>query len=554
LITKDSIDNLKNSLDIVDTVSNYIELKKAGSNFKGLCPFHGEKTSSFVVSPVKQIYHCFGCGVSGDSISFVMDIQKLSYPDAIEKLAKENNITLSYDKGHQKQDYKVMEQVNSYFVENLKNNKTAYQYLLDRGINKESIDDFSIGYAPSSGETMSFFDTHHIAKATANEYGLIATGDSGVYARFIERVTFPIKIANSNIVGFGGRTISNHPAKYINSPTTKYFNKSKVFYGLDVAKTEVYKKEQMIITEGYLDVIMLHQAGYKNTVATLGTALTKEHIPILKKIPAKIILAYDGDKAGAEAAFKASYLLSSFSIDGSVALFVDGLDPADLVKNKQLDKLEKIFAEAKPLVLFVFSSIASKYNLKLPEEKQRAFDEINVFFNTLNPLLKEAYKKDFASAIDIDEKLIKTSLKKSYKESDNTASKLPEDMAELSTIKTLIEIPKLIEQVLDFINPNMFRTHKTELELVINNNLEDSRLIGISLRDDIKLYNEDEIVLQLCKFLIKYYQKERDRVKSMDISLGEFGFVSRSIEAKIRELKKGVLVEFESFVGKYSAL
>jgi DNA primase len=554
LITKDSIDNLKNSLDIVDTVSNYIELKKAGSNFKGLCPFHGEKTSSFVVSPVKQIYHCFGCGVSGDSISFVMDIQKLSYPDAIEKLAKENNITLSYDKGHQKQDYKVMEQVNSYFVENLKNNKIAYQYLLDRGIKKESIDDFSIGYAPSSGETMSFFDTHHIAKATANEYGLIATGDSGVYARFIERVTFPIKIANSNIVGFGGRTISNHPAKYINSPTTKYFNKSKVFYGLDVAKTEVYKKEQMIITEGYLDVIMLHQAGYKNTVATLGTALTKEHIPILKKIPAKIILAYDGDKAGAEAAFKASYLLSSFSIDGSVALFVDGLDPADLVKNKQLDKLEKIFAEAKPLVLFVFFSIASKYNLKLPEEKQRAFDEINVFFNTLNPLLKEAYKKDFASAIDIDEKLIKTSLKKSYKESDNTASKLPEDMAELSTIKTLIEIPKLIEQVLDFINPNMFRTHKSELELVINNNLEDSRLIGISLRDDIKLYNEDEIVLQLCKFLIKYYQKERDRVKSMDISLGEFGFVSRSIEAKIRELKKGVLVEFESFVGKYSAL
>jgi DNA primase len=551
LISKESIENLKNNIDIVDTISNYVELKKAGVNFKGLCPFHNEKTSSFVVSPVKQIFHCFGCGVSGDSIKFVMELEKLSYPDTIEKLAKDNNFSLTYDKNYDKKNHQIMEQINKYFIGNLKSNKEAFDYLINRGITKDSIELFGIGYSPTNKEVMKFLLDNHISNSIANEYGLIVVDNNEIYARFIQRITFPIKISNSNIVGFGGRTISNHPAKYINSPTTKYFNKSKLFYGLDVAKHEIYKTNKMIITEGYLDTILLHQAGYKNSVASLGTALTKEHIPLLKKLPATITLAYDGDSAGKQAAIKASMLLCANSIDGGVVLFDEGVDPADLVKNGEFELLNNLFKQPIPLIPFVFKSISESYDLSIPEEKQNAFHELNKFFATLSQFLQEEYKKEFASIIKINENLIKIRTPNNKKIVEDSNTKLPEDIAELSIIKTLLEDPRLIEQVLDFIHSNMFNTHKLELDLVIENRLDEQKLIGISLREDIEVQDESRLVSHLCKFLIRFYKKERDLIKHRDISIREYGFIVRAIQTKIDILKKGTLVEFENFSDRY---
>ena len=303
MITKNSIENLRNTIDIVDILSGYIQVKKSGANFKACCPFHGEKTPSFVISPAKQIYHCFGCGVGGDAIKFVMEFEKLSYPEALEKVAMLSNFSLEYDDNYKKQDYSVIEKLNEYYQKLLSQNETVNNYLKERGISSFSIEKFELGFAPSSNETVNYLKNNFLNLADAKDFGLIDYGQNGVYSRFIDRITFPIYSANGQLVGFGGRTISGHSAKYINSPQTKYFNKSKLLYGYNIAKEHIFKEHTIIVTEGYLDVIMLHQAGFKTAVATLGTALTSEHLPLLKRSESKVILAYDGDSAGQYAAF-----------------------------------------------------------------------------------------------------------------------------------------------------------------------------------------------------------------------------------------------------------
>mgnify|MGYP000412559246 FL=1 len=225
-----------------------MELRKAGANYKANCPFHGEKTPSFVVSPSKQIYHCFGCGVGGDSIKFVMELEKLSYPEAIEKLASMNNFSLNYTKGSS--DYsdakRVLEAVGQWYVKNLNHNETAIKYLLDRGVSQNSIETFEIGYVPSGAEVMQFLQSALLPLPKAAEAGIIAQSENGrgYYARLVERITFPIYSTSASLVGFGGRTITNHPAKYINSPQTKLFNNSRLLYGYHLAKESIYKNKK----------------------------------------------------------------------------------------------------------------------------------------------------------------------------------------------------------------------------------------------------------------------------------------------------------------------
>jgi len=233
MITKESIENLKSHLDVVDIVSQFIEIKKSGANFKACCPFHGESTPSFVISPAKQIYHCFGCGAGGDSIKFVMEHEKLSYPEALEKLSSMYNVTLEYDNINQKkQDIKILEDTNQFYQKLFVNNAVAKEYIHSRGISEFSVEKFEIGYAPKSHDTINYLKSNHYNLPEAIELGVIDTGQNGLYSRFIERITFPIYGINGKMVGFGGRTITGHNAKYINSPQTKLFNKSRLLYSL----------------------------------------------------------------------------------------------------------------------------------------------------------------------------------------------------------------------------------------------------------------------------------------------------------------------------------
>ena len=508
MISKQSIENLKNHIDIVEVISSYLPLKKNGANFKACCPFHGEKTPSFVVSPQKQIYHCFGCHAGGDALKFVMEFEKLSYVEAIEKLAFILNFSLEYEQKEQtsKFDSKILDEINHFFKQNFEKNETTKNYLKDRGVFESLIEKFEIGYAPSSKELINYIKNNFLNISDAKDFGVVEMGENGYYSRFVDRIIFPIYSQNNKIVGFGGRTLGSHQAKYINSPQTILFNKSKLLYGYNLAKTQIYKQNEIIVTEGYLDVIMLHQAGFSNAVATLGTALTIEHLPLLKKGEPKVVLAYDGDNAGIAAALKASTLLSQHNIFGGVVIFENGLDPADMVKNNQINELEKLFASPTPFANFVIAQIAQKSNLSNPLEKKKGLEEVKNYLASLDPLVAEEYKMVVASTFGVNSKYIKIG---GFEK--NKLQKIEQkefDLAELQIIKTIAKMPSLLDFVLDILNEEMFESHKEEFCEVQQNNLDAPKIMTILLDDEIKSYDENELKSQLMVFLINFYNKE----------------------------------------------
>ena len=543
MIKKESIENLKNNLDIVDVISQFIELKKSGANFKACCPFHGETTPSFVVSPAKQIYHCFGCGAGGDSIKFVMEYEKLSYPEAIEKLASMNNVHLEYDNVNtKKQDIKILEDVNKFYQRLFVNNKIAKEYIQNRGISGFSIEKFEIGYAPKSNDTINYLKSNHYNLADAIELGVIDTGTNGLYSRFIERITFPIYGINGKMVGFGGRTITGHNAKYVNSPQTKVFNKSRLLYGYHLAKEFIYKKNELIVCEGYLDVIMLHQAGFNTAVATLGTALTKDHLPLIRRGEPKIILAYDGDKAGLTAAFKASVLLSQSEFEGGVVIFGEGIDPADMVKDGKVEELNTIFKNPKPFIPYAIDYIISKYEINNPAQKQKALLETNEYLQSLGIIYQDEYKRYIAQKLNIRENLVKISNSTNYREDDRNISKI--DIAELCIIKSILEKPSRLDSVLDIVDSSMFETHKNEFDLLLND-ISNISLNSIILNEKLENYDDERLNRELLTLLYKFYTNKLTAISyDKNYEFREKVNIIRKIKDNIYQLKQGKLVSY----------
>ena len=556
MISKTSIENLKNQIDIVDIISSFIELKKSGANFKACCPFHGEDTPSFTVSPAKQIYHCFGCSNGGDAIKFVMEYEKLSYPEAIEKIAALTNFNLEYDNNDsQVLNTSILDAVNKYYQNNLLSTLNAIQYLSSRGITKESIDKFQIGYASSSNDTISYLKNNFFDLSMAIELGIIDSGSNGLYARFIERITFPIFLQSGKLVGFGGRTISGHNAKYVNSPATKLFNKSVLLFGYNLARESIYQSKEIIITEGYLDVIMLHQAGFTNSVATLGTALTSQHVPLLKKSDAKVILGYDGDKAGMEAAYKASILLAQNDFVGGVVIFQNGQDPADYVKEGRVEELKSLFLHPKYFVEFVLDYIVKdnlgnyRFNINRPEEKQKILIKIEEFLSTLKPVMAEEFKEYAAQLINLHPKYIKikklNNQKNSYNTKDNPQNKIV-DISEILILQGIINYPDKKDIILAALDSSMFQCHKEEFEYIQNGDIQ--RLTSIIARTELKHLTLEEYKDQLAYFLRVFYQKQ------LELIMNDAGktFIEKAklkkefIEIEKR-LKNGSLIRFFKF-------
>ena len=544
MISQDSIESLKARLDIVDVVSSYIELKKAGANFKAPCPFHDEKSPSFVVSPSKQIYHCFGCGAGGDSVKFVMEYEKLNYPEALEKLASSYNFILSYtDNKHKKPRSQLMDRVNEWYKHLLTTQQVAMKYLQERGVYESSIEKFNIGYAPQSQQTINFIQSQFFDMNEAIEMGIVGRSDRNLYARFIERITFAIHSSNGSIVGFGGRTISGHQAKYVNSPETPLFNKSRLLYAYNHARQDIYKRKEIIITEGYLDVIMLHQAGFSNAVATLGTALTPEHLPLLRKGEPKVIMAYDGDKAGLAAAIKASKLLSAAGFDGGVILFRDGQDPADMVKDGLIEELSVLFRTPTPYIEFVLNQILSLYNLNDPKAKEAALKEATAYLKTLSSFLQEQYKGYLASHLGLNPSFVR--LNQTIETNPNTTliqKNTHKDMWELSIIKTILEYPAYTNQILNTLNPSLLKFHQMEFDLALKGERDNPYLMAILVDDTIKsIVDTKELQQELNTFLMKHYERELKMINiKNEISFEEKAFQIRMIRGKIRDLKNKV--------------
>lgn len=543
MITPDSIEALKGRLDIVDVVGSYLELKRSGANFKAPCPFHDEKSASFMVNPQRQRYHCFGCGADGDSIKFTMEYEKLNYPEALEKLASSVNFTLHYtDSNERRERSNLLETLSGWYQKLLGENMIASSYLSERGVFASSIEKFGIGYAPASHETLRFLEQHKFDSTEALSQGAIGKGEDGrAFARFIERITFPIYSSSGSIVGFGGRTITGHSAKYVNSSQSAIFNKSRLLYAYHLAREAIYKHKEIIVTEGYLDVVMLHQAGFTQSVATLGTALTSEHLPTLRKGEPRVLVAYDGDNAGQNAALKASKLLSGGGFDGGVILFGGGLDPADMIKEGKIEELNALLHRPIPFIEFVITQTISTYNLSDPRAKESALHEITAYLKTLSPLMQEEYRAFVASRLGISPSLVR--LNQPATLHTKTATLTHHDIWELSLIKTILDRPHITDSLLDFIDPSLLQYHGNELDAAIKG-VDDPRLSAILMDDRIRVFEGDEgIRAELITFLTHYYNRELKKVASENsVSFDKKSYLIRQIRDKITRLKQGELV------------
>jgi DNA primase len=547
MIDNASVEQLKNNMDIVDIISNYIEVKKAGANFKANCPFHGEKTPSFVISPAKQIYHCFGCGVGGDSIKFVQEYEKLNYPEALEKIASMMNFSLAYTQGgsDHSEARRLLEQVQVWYAKNLDHVPVAMEYLRNRGITQQSIETFGVGYVGASSELMNFLSANVLPIPKAEEAGVVAQRErGGFYARLTERITFPIYSPSGAIVGFGGRTITNHPAKYINSPQTKLFNKSQLLYGYSKAKEHIYANKKLIVCEGYLDVIMFHQAGFREAVATLGTALTQEHLPILRKGEPHVVLAYDGDKAGVAAALKAASMLSEGGFDGSVVLFPDGQDPADMIASGKLQEVATLLRSGQALIPFVIEMMAKSYDLTNPREKEVAFGSVRAYLDNLTPIIREAYVAHASTVLAVNPALFGGASKPENSRARFESSR--DDVGQLSILKTLLENANLIDKVANVIDPSMFGNYASMLESALKGE-ENPQLSGLLLDETIKCMDEKELSNSLSSFLFRYYSLELKNISvNREIPLAKKSFLIRKIKMDILpKLQRGELVTYK---------
>lgn len=537
MIKSESIELLKSKLDIVDVVGNYVELKRSGGNFVGRCPFHDEKTASFSVSPTRQFYHCFGCKAGGDAIKFVQDYERISFSDAVEKLAGEYNFALEYSQENstKKQDLRPLEVLNELFKTSLKSQKTAYDYLISRGVNDELIRRFEIGFAGESSTQEEVLRRAKIPIPSALEVGAFVQDESGrEYARFTHRITFPIKNPYGVLVGFGGRTITNHPAKYINSPQSAVFNKSRLLYAFDLAKPEIIKTKKVIVVEGYMDAIMLHLAGFTHTVATLGTALTEEHLPLLKRLDSpEVILSYDSDQAGKNAALKAAKLLSARGFRGGVALLESGKDPAELVASDQIELIKKAYRDKKPFTHFVIDSILQESESTKDEKLAKTAE----FLSTLAELNREECAMYAGAMLGVDPRRFRQ--KRSLIKSDKRVF----DLGEITLIKTLALDLALFEEFIEYLDERLFESHKDAFALI--SDTESSQMREILLDDSIVTLSRDELAYKIRLFLAKYYEKELVRIRQVaDLDFASKSYILRKIQDVISRLKKGELVAF----------
>ncbi|WP_457608688.1 DNA primase [Nitratifractor sp.] len=549
MIDPASIESLKQSIDIVDVIGNYLELKKAGANYKCNCPFHREKTPSFNVSPAKQIYHCFGCGVGGDAIKFVMEYEKLSYPEAIEKLAAMYNFSLRYTKGSG--DYgeakRVLELLQQWYVGNLDRAPEAMEYLRSRGISQASIEAFGIGYVPDGREVLAFLRSRQIPMPKALEAGVVAQGERGdLYARLNRRITFPIYSPAGAIVGFGGRTLGDHPAKYINSPQTRLFNKSRLLYGYHRAKEEIYRRKEIIVCEGYLDVIMLHQAGFHTAVATLGTALTAEHLPLLGKGEPRVILAYDGDSAGVAAALKAARLLSAHGFEGRVVLFPQGKDPADMVQSGEREELERLLGEGTELIPFVLEKIAGSYDLGNPRQKEQAFAEMKSFLNQLSPIVRESVIPQAAHLLQALPALF--GQRRDERPMQRHFDQKREDPAWQAILRTMMENEGLIDEVLDIVSPEMAGEYRELFEALLAGNRDHPGLQGLAIDERVRPLDDEAFRSTLLAQLERFYRlRLRELTQDRSLPYQKKSYLIRKIKSDILpRLKRGEWIPYAS--------
>ncbi|MCI1944094.1 DNA primase [Clostridium luticellarii] len=431
MISEDIIQKIKEENDIVDLISESVKLKRTGRNYLGLCPFHHEKTPSFSVSRDKQIYKCFGCGEAGNVFTFVMKSKNLSFPEAVKFLADRVNIDIDFDKdnGRRKNTFQKLYRLNveaaRYFFKCLSVNRKAKEYLSNRGITENIIKKFGLGYSVDSWDHMlNFLKSRGFSELDMVSAGLIIKGKKGnYYDRFRNRIIFPVFNNRGKVIGFGGRVLDNSKPKYLNSPETSLFKKGINLYGLNFAVKNDFGRV-LIIVEGYMDCIALHQYGITNAVASLGTALTVNQAKLLARYADKVIISYDADTAGQMATVRGMDILKSVGLEIKVLQIPNGKDPDEFVRNNGREEFLKLVDKALPLIEYRIQNVKKDIDFNNSEGTVKYVEEVLKILSQLDPIERDIYLKRLSEETGIRDQVLydmlnRSNVQKNVKKDEN---------------------------------------------------------------------------------------------------------------------------------------
>ena len=418
-IPQEKIDEIKNVADIVSVIGDYVELKRSGSNYIGLCPFHNEKTPSFSVSPSKGIFHCFGCGIGGDVISFIMQKEGLTYPEAIKFLADKLGIIVETNEvnkekyEHRKKLYEINNDAKLFFYKNLLINDIPKNYIKKRELNNSMINKFVIGYADGKNSLYRYLLSKGHQKDDIIELGLVNQDKKGnLYDKFKNRLMFPIDDVRGNIIGFGGRTLIDDKAKYMNSPQSLAYDKSKHIYGVSNLKNST-KVGKIILVEGYMDVVSLTNYGFDFAIASLGTSLTHDQAKLIKRYCKNIYICYDGDSAGQNATSRAIEIFKEQDISPSIIVIPDNLDPDDYIKKYGNENFNKLIDNALDSTIYEYKKILQKYDVDDISEKIQLIDELSTLLSKLDrEVIRNEYILKFSSELKIEPNSLRQDINK----------------------------------------------------------------------------------------------------------------------------------------------
>ena len=505
------IDDLLSRIDIIEVIGNVVQLKKHGSGYKGLCPFHSENTPSFNVSNTKQFYHCFGCGASGDVIKFLRDHDGLTFIEAIEKLAYMANVEMPKGNDNKNDDSKTLldtnKLVNEQYVKNLENDINAKTYLLKRNINEDMAQNFNLGLSKDSWDNITNLLVKKNKMKEGVDLGLLVKNKDKTYDRFRNRIMFPIRNTSGNIIAFGGRALDkNDNAKYINSPESKLFYKSNEVYGLFESKQYINKVDQIIVVEGYTDVIALHQNGIKNAVAALGTAFTKFHINKLLRYSKNIVFCFDGDIAGQKAAWKALENCLPEIRDGvniGFSFIADGKDPDDLC-NEDTEAFKAIIADSMALSEFMFNSMRKNLDLKKVEDKTTFTKNIIPLIEKIpNGLYKKLLKEQLLDITKLSEAdlFLKEKSSKGQNTIKNNITSNNLELTDSLILSIFLEHPILLEQfskrIIDIVKDSEVKEMLLSIQdMKVNNTFQLNKFLEIdgAKKDLFLKYSSEKIM------------------------------------------------------------
>ena len=554
LINDNVLDEIRDRADIVDLIGEYVDLKRSGSNYMGLCPFHSEKTPSFSVSPSKSIFKCFGCGVGGDVITFIMKRENLSFPEAVEFLADKYNVRLSEYKDENKEArdkrnrlYDINREAAMHFLKNLSSSQKAQKYLKNRSISENTIRSYGLGYSKDSWTDL--YD--HLKKLGYEddellELNLISKSKNGNYIdRFRDRVMFPIINRNNRVIGFGARGFGDAKPKYLNSKETPIFHKGSNLFNMNIISRES-SRDRIILVEGYMDVISLYNSGINYSVASLGTSLTEDQAGIIKNMAKDIYICYDSDEAGINATSRAIDIFLSKSCKPKIIELEGGLDPDDFIKKYGMEGFENKIKSAISYIDFKIKKLKENFNLEDNEGLSNfTVEAAKILSSIVNPIERDIFVKDFSKNYNISYKAIenyinylnrnkiKSAKKEKFRAKKNTnvvkssKTKAQEELLSYSLldndiynyIKNKIEIFYFTSAMTRAVFEEIPKMYEEEIEVSeFLNLIEKNRLIDSNFKENIlsiikNIHVNDRIVDELIRSVEKnYLQKKKDEI------------------------------------------